>query len=52
MRSELPLFTFYYRLVSRKVNTHDIKSNEFRKFKEKYFKYFKHQNEVIEETLN
>lgn len=52
MRPELLSFTFYYRLVSRKVNTHDIKSSEFRRFKEKYFRYFKHQNEIIEETLD
>lgn len=51
MKQELAAYTFFYRLVTSRVNTHDVKSNEFRKFKEKYYKYFKHRNEVVEETL-
>lgn len=52
MRSELLPFTFYYRLVSSKVNTHDIKSNAYRKFKQKNFNFFKHSNRILTEILD
>lgn len=48
---ELEDYQFYYRLVSSKVNTHDIKSSEYRKFKERHFKYFLHKNNEIIEKL-
>lgn len=47
LRRELGHYTFYYRLVSSKVNTHDIKSNEYRKFKEKNYRFFVHKNNEI-----
>lgn len=51
LRAELINYTFYYRLVSSKVNTHDVKSSEYRKFKEKHYPFFEHKNREIVDIL-
>ena len=50
-KEELKGYEFYFRLVSSKARTHDIKKNSFRKFQDKYGKFFKHATQQMEENL-
>lgn len=48
---ELIGYTVLCRIVSSKVRTHDIQSNTFRKFKDKYGARLKYKTNVMEEIL-
>ena len=51
-KDELSGYTFLFRIVCSKAKTHNIKSNNFRKFKEKCGTRLKHKEAVLEETLD
>ena len=50
-KAELNGYTFFYRIVASKVRTHQVESNKFRKFKDKYGSNLKYQTNRMEETL-
>lgn len=50
-RSELTGYEFYFRIVSSKVRTHDVKNNKFRKFKDKWGNRLICKTDYLEETL-
>lgn len=50
-RSELAGYRYYFRIVSSRVRTHDIKKTSFRKFKDKWGSHLKYQTNLMEETL-
>lgn len=50
-KAELREYAFYYRIVSSKVRTHDIKKNSFRKFKDKYGSRLEYKTGTMEEVL-
>lgn len=50
-KSELPNYTFYYRIVASKVRTHEIQKTEFRKFKDACGNRLMYRTDLIEEKL-
>lgn len=50
-QSELKGYTFLYRIVCSKVNTHDIHMSKFRKFKDKYGSKLLYKTNLIKEYL-
>lgn len=50
-RSELKGYTYHFRVVSSKVRTHDVRSNKFNKFKDKWGSKLRYKTELLEEPL-
>lgn len=48
---ELRDYSIFYRIIAKKVCTHDVKSNKFRKFQDQYGRKLKCATEKMEEDI-
>ncbi len=51
LKDKLIGYTTFYRIVFSKARTHEIHDSKFNNFKKKHFKYFKYEENIIDEVI-